>query len=64
MNHLILDDRHRIEVGAEVEVMILMKVGAIMKKDTTVIVTREILNREVFHHCLQKTKFQALMNRI
>ena len=44
MNHLILDDLHRIEVGAEVEVIILMKVGAIMKKVTTVIV---IINSEV-----------------
>ena len=64
MNHLILDDLHRIEVGAEVEVIILMKVGAIMKKVTTVIKTREILNPEVSRHYLQKAKFQILMNLI
>ena len=52
MNHFILDDLHRIEVGAEVEVIILMKVGAIMKTVTTVIVTREIVNLEVSHHYL------------
>ena len=52
MNHLIPGDLHRIEVGAEVEVIILMKVGTILKKVTTVIVTREIINSEVSHHYL------------
>ena len=64
MNHLILDDLHRIEVGAEVEVMIQMKVVTITKIVITVMITREMLNPEVSHQYLQKTKFRILINQI
>ena len=64
MNHLILDDLHRIEVGAEVEVMIQMKEVTITKKVITVMITREMHNPEVSHQYLQKTKFRILINQI
>ena len=60
MTHLILDDLHRIEV----EVMIHIKVHAIMKKVTTVKVTKEMINLEVSYHCLQKTNVSILTNQI